>query len=81
MPPAYTNVDLIKQWHYCNKYSCLVLQNTIIVSLLRHKNSVEILQFTLPSQFKTCMLRHKVQQSLRQKTPVWSYLFKIWLHL
>ena len=31
----------------------------MIVSLLRHKTSVEILHFKLRSQFKTCLLRHK----------------------
>ena len=50
--------------HYCNKYSCFVLQNIIIVSWLRHKTFVEILQYTSRSQFKTRLLRHKIIQSL-----------------
>ena len=43
------------------------MQNTIIASWLRHKTSVEILQYTLQSQFKTCFLRPKTIQSLRQE--------------
>ena len=67
MPPAYTNVYLIKLRHCCDKYCCFVLQNTIIVSLLHHKDSVQIMQCTLRSQFKTCLLRHKIIQSLGKK--------------
>ena len=67
MPTACTYVYLIKSWYNCNKYSCFVLRNTIIVRLLRHKTSVETLQFKLRSQFKTCLLRPKIRANLRQK--------------
>ena len=50
MTPGYSNDCLIEYWHYCNKYSCFVSQNTIIVSLLRHKTyDVEILQLKIAS--------------------------------
>ena len=39
----------------------------MLVSWLRHKASVEILQYTLRSQFKASLLRRKIIQSLPQE--------------